>query len=184
MSDARGFWVRWRVSAGYPVAGASVYFARPSWDSLAVAALVGMAGLIVRGLAAGVVRKREELATSGVYAWTRNPLYFGSTILAAAFAVGARSWIAAALIAGYLALFYPTVIRREEQYLHERFGARFEEYVARVPAFVLWPRKPMEKGSEFSWAQYWRNHEYRAAFGVLLAFGLLLGRMWLRSRWG
>ena len=38
----------------------------------------------------------RRLATSGPYAWTRNPLYFGSFLLSSGFAIMSANWIAAA----------------------------------------------------------------------------------------
>ncbi len=181
MSNPRGFWVRWRVPIGYPIAVVCFWFARPTSRSLEIGTAVGIVGLIVRALAAGVVRKREELTTSGIYAWTRNPLYLGSVILAAAIVVTTSSWIVAALIFSYLALFYPIVIRAEERFLRERFGKEFDAYAAQVSAFFPWPSEHKGDGAAFSWAQYVRNHEYRALAGTIAGFGLMIGRMWLRS---
>ncbi len=40
-------------------------------------------GLWLRGYAAGYVKKNRELTVSGPYAYTRNPLYLGSILIAA-----------------------------------------------------------------------------------------------------
>ncbi len=183
MSDSRGFWARWRVPAGYPVAALCFWLATPTWISLECGAAVAFVGLIVRGLAAGVVKKREELTTSGIYSWTRNPLYFGSVLLAAGIIVASRSWIVAALVAAHFAVFYPVVIRDEERFLRERFGAAFDSYVAKVSVFLPWPSGIKGDGAPFSFAQWTRNHEYRALLGVIVGFALMILRMWLRSRY-
>jgi protein-S-isoprenylcysteine O-methyltransferase Ste14 len=182
MSDTRGFFPRWRVPAGYPVAAVCIWLANPTWRSLEYGATITIVGLIIRGLAAGVVRKREELATLGIYSWTRNPLYFGSVLLAVGIAVASRSWIAAAVVAAHLATFYPLVIMDEEKFLHEKFGAAFEDYTAHVSAFLPWPSGRKGSGAPFSFAQWTRNHEYRALLGAAAGFGLLVFRMWLRTR--
>jgi protein-S-isoprenylcysteine O-methyltransferase Ste14 len=176
------FWVRWRVAAGYPLAIIGFYFARPTFRTLVVGAIVAVVGLLIRCAAAGVVHKGQQLATSGIYSWTRNPLYFGSTILAAGFVWATHSWLVAVLVAAYIAVFYPSVILREESDLRERFGAQFDAYAARVPAFLPWPTRPPAGAAGFSWAQFMRNHEYRAALGSAAALGLLALRMWLRIR--
>jgi len=175
------FWTRWRVRVGYPVAVAYLWFASPTWKSVATGGAIAALGLVVRALAAGHLRKWEGLATSGPYACTRNPLYFGSTLLAVGFAVAGHSWIGAALIAAYFAVFYPSVIKREEAELRARYGRAYEEYAARVPLF--WPRirrqtpAPLE---QFSWPLYRRNHEYQAALGFLAGLALLILRMYWR----
>lgn len=184
MSDGRSFWVRWRVPLGYPVAALSFFLARPTWMSIAEGAAVAAVGLMVRAAAAGIVRKGEQLAISGPYAWTRNPLYLGSTILAIGFVVGAHSWIVGAVVAAYIVLFYPAVVSREEQDLRARFGPQFDEYRARVPVFLPWPGPQPQGAPGFSAAQFIRNHEYRATVGMLAALGLLAARMWLRSHLG
>jgi protein-S-isoprenylcysteine O-methyltransferase Ste14 len=140
-----------------------------------------LVGLLLRGYAAGHLRKHKQLATSGPYAFTRNPLYFGSMLFAAGFSVASHSWISAALLAAYLAVFYPAVIRREQVELETLYGAAFVEYASRVPAF--WPRlTPATSGGEhFSWAQYRQNREYEAAIGLAVAMLILWSIMILRG---
>jgi protein-S-isoprenylcysteine O-methyltransferase Ste14 len=175
------FWTRWRVRVGYPVAVAYLWFASPTWKSVATGGAIAVLGLFVRGLAAGHLRKWEGLATSGPYACTRNPLYFGSALLAAGFAVAGHSWFGAALIASYFAVFYPPVIKSEEAELRAHYGRAYEDYAARVPLF--WPRIPRESPArfeQFSWSLYRRNHEYRAALGFLCGLAVLVLRMYWR----
>jgi protein-S-isoprenylcysteine O-methyltransferase Ste14 len=178
------FWTRWRVRAGYPLALVYIWLATPAAGAVALGAGVAVAGLIVRGAAAGYLRKGEALAMSGPYARTRNPLYFGSALLAAGFAVASLSWMAAALVAAYFLGFYPAVMRREEEDLRERYRREFDEYAAHVPLF--WPRlsafvTPAGSEARFSWAQYRRNREYQAALGFLFALALVVMRMFWRG---
>jgi protein-S-isoprenylcysteine O-methyltransferase Ste14 len=173
-------WMRWRVRAGYPVAIAFAALAQPTMLNLLVGAVVAGLGLLVRALAAGHLRKHEALATSGPYAFTRNPLYFGSAILAAGFLVAGRSWIAIAIVAAYFVVFYSAVMRREEQELRARYGVAFDDYAARVPLF--WPRlTPAGSGrADFSGQLYRRNREYQAAIGTVTGLLLLYAKMrWL-----
>jgi len=179
MTERRSFWVRWRVAAGYLLALLGFYFARPTRGSIIEGACIALVGLVIRALAAGIVRKGQQLASSGIYAWTRNPLYLGSTVLAAGFVVGSNSWMVAAVVAGYILMFYPAVVRREERDLRERFGAEFAAYTSRVSGFFPWPTKQPRGAPKFSWAQYIRNHEFRAAIGMLVVMGVLVFRMWL-----
>jgi protein-S-isoprenylcysteine O-methyltransferase Ste14 len=183
MSSPRTFWVRWRVPIAYPLSLACFWFAWPTWRSLEIGFVVGLVGLIVRALAAGVVRKREELTTSGIYSWTRNPLYLGSVILAAGIIISSRSWIVAALVFGYLAVFYPIVIRSEEIFLRGKFGEQFDAYAAQVSVFLPWPSARKGSGPGFTWTQYARNHEYRALVGAIVGFSLMIGRMWLHWKY-
>jgi hypothetical protein len=186
-----GSWVtRWRVRAGYPLSILYIALAAPTVPFIAAGAGVAAVGLIVRGAAAGHLRKLETLTTSGLYAWTRNPLYLGSSLLAAGFAIAGGSPWSALVIAAYFLIFYPAVMKKEETELHTRYGKAFDEYATRVPLF--WPRPPGRGGAGqiasnyvcFSWEQYRRNHEYQAAIGVAGALILVWLRMIVRHRTG
>jgi len=173
-------WTRWRVRVGYPVALVYAVLADPAPWSIGTGALLALLGLLIRARAAGHLRKHEALSTTGPYAHTRNPLYFGSALLAAGFLVAGGSWLAALLVGVYFVLFYTAVMRREEHDLRAHYGAAFDEYAARVPRFwpCLTPARAARSG--FSWELYRRNREYQAALGTLAGLLLLWGKMlWL-----
>src|SRR5579862_8108421 len=176
------FVTRWRVRAGYPLAILYWWLARPSYRSILIGAVIAIIGLAVRASAAGHLRKIQSLTTTGPYAWTRNPLYLGSAIMAAGFAVAGNSWWSALVLIVYFCAFYPAVMRNEESELRERYGDAFTAYASRVPLFFpLPPRRSSEHTSGFSFAQYRRNREYQAALGVLGALLLVLLRLKLRT---
>lgn len=187
----RSFWMRWRVRLGYPLALIFWMLANPMLRSILIGTLIGVVGLCVRGAAAGYLHKDRELAISGPYARTRNPLYLGSAILAAGIVVAGNSLWAGALTALYFSIFYPAVMRNEEADLCDRFGAAFSHYAARVPLFFphlvgghhheLQSARPPEK---FSWARFNSNREYRALLGAMAGLGALFLRMWLRKHFG
>jgi protein-S-isoprenylcysteine O-methyltransferase Ste14 len=181
MSGGANFWIRWRVRVGYPVGIAAFYFARPRPAWLLAGVSIAILGLLIRAYAAGYLRKHERLATSGPYAFTRNPLYFGSILLAFGFCVASHSWKSTLLLAAYLLIFYPVVIRREQTELRKLYGAPFDEYASRVPAF--WPRltPAAPSGEHFSWALYRRNREYEAAIGLGVAMSVLIVLMLWRG---
>ncbi|HUO33434.1 MAG TPA: isoprenylcysteine carboxylmethyltransferase family protein [Candidatus Acidoferrum sp.] len=185
MSEQRKFWMRWRVRLGYPLAIIYWVLARPTPHSIVYGGVIAAFGLIIRALAAGHLVKYRELATSGPYSSTRNPLYLGSALLAIGFGVAGRSWIAGVLMAAYFIVVYSAVMRNEEEDLRARFGAVYEEYAARVPLFFPKPPHPqaMPSGANpahtqgFSWELYFRNREYQALVGTALA----LAAVWLRT---
>jgi hypothetical protein len=171
------FFARWRVRLGYPLAIIVLLLAHPSPRSIVAGGIVGLIGLLIRALAAGHLHKQEMLTVSGPYAHTRNPLYFGSAILTLGAAVAMNSWISAALLCGYFALFYSVVMRREEGELRFHHGPAFDEYAKAVPLFF--PRLTAAQSGQggaaaFSFAQYRKNREYRAAIGFLLLIALLV----------
>jgi len=191
LKESRKFWARWRVRLGYPVALVYWALAAPSTRSIAIGGIVAAFGSLIRGLASGHLRKDEQLATTGPYACTRNPLYLGSAFLAAGFVVAGLSWIGGAIVSIYFTVFYYAVMRSEESDVRERFGAAYDEYARQVPFFFPSYRrsavpttstKPMSR--HFSWPQYMRNREYQALIGTLAGLGAVWLRMWIRARYG
>ena len=94
---------RIRVPLGFVTAAVFlVEVARRPSHPVAIAwslALV-LPGLALRAAASGTVKKNRELTVTGPYAYTRNPLYLGSMLIAAGFAVALMSWPVALLVAG------------------------------------------------------------------------------------
>ncbi len=108
MSTAGNFFVRWRVRLGYPLAIAVLWFSRPTPGWILLGTLIGIAGLLVRAYAAGYLHKQEILTVTGPYAYTRNPLYLGSAVLALGAGIATRSWVSAAILTVYFTVFYST----------------------------------------------------------------------------
>jgi protein-S-isoprenylcysteine O-methyltransferase Ste14 len=171
------FFACYRVRLGYLLALLALWLARPTVTSILAGAAVGIVGLGIRAYAAGYLHKQEVLTVTGPYSRTRNPLYFGSSILAAGAAIAMHSWWAAGLLLLYFALVYSFVMRREEMELRHRYSVAFDAYAAAVPLFL--PRLTAAstgvtaKGS-FSWRQYRKNHEYQAAIGFLFLLAVLV----------
>src|SRR5216684_6462894 len=136
MSNPAAVFARWRVRLGYILAVFVLWFARPTPEYVAIGAAIGLVGLWLRAYAAGYLHKQEKLTVTGPYAYTRNPLYLGSAILAVGAGIATRSWISAVILFVYFALFYSIVMRREEKELYLRHGAAFEQYARAVPLFI------------------------------------------------
>jgi protein-S-isoprenylcysteine O-methyltransferase Ste14 len=181
---ALDFFARWRVRLGYLLAVIVLLLARPTPRSILIGGAMGLIGLAIRAYAAGYLHKQEVLTITGPYSRTRNPLYFGSSFLALGAAVATNSYWASALLLIYFALVYSFVMRREEMELRQKHGASFDTYAAAVPLFF--PRFSVGQRSanatDFSWAQYKKNHEYQAAAGFALLLTTLFVIWWLRLR--
>lgn len=168
---------RIRVPLGFVFAVLYFWLARPTWRSIAVGAVVLVPGLLIRALASGHVRKNEALATSGPYAYTRNPLYVGSLLIGLGFAVAARSWwVGVVLVVMFFAIYLP-VIRDEEAFLRQRFP-EFEEYARSVPRMLprIVPHVAEESG-RFSLALYLQHREYNALVGAVAMVAALVIKM-------
>src|SRR5205085_11298818 len=118
------------------------------------------------------------LTTTGPYAYSRNPLYLGSMIIAAGFGVAARNWwLGAGMLAMFLIIYVP-VIHFEEELLRGLFPGDFEAYFARVPRLL--PRFRAEKSNAsggFSRALYLKHREYQAAIGAAVMFAALAAKL-------
>jgi len=79
------------VPLGFAFALIYLWLAQPSAAMVAVGSIVIILGIGIRALASAQLRKNEELATSGPYSYTRNPLYLGSIIIGIGFALAARN---------------------------------------------------------------------------------------------
>ena len=156
----------------------------PQLVAIAVSVALVLPGLWLRGYAAGYVKKNRELTMTGPYAHTRNPLYLGSMLMAAGFAVALESWGMALVLAAFFALIYIPVIASEERFLRATFPD-FDVYCSRVPRLI--PRltpvqastaQPTDQsGAEFgttaahfSLDRYLKHREYNAAIGAALLY--------------
>ena len=172
---------RIRVPSGFAFALVYWWLAHPNRSSWLWGALLIVAGLAIRAFASGHLQKNQELATAGPYAYTRNPLYLGSIVIAAGFAIAARSlWIAGILLVLFVAIYLP-VIRAEESYLSERFP-EFLEYRSRVPRLIPKLKGYVRDPAAFSWPLYLKHREYNAALGSLAMLAALLAKLlWTSS---
>jgi protein-S-isoprenylcysteine O-methyltransferase Ste14 len=180
MDSAYAAWAaRWRVPLGFLFGVAYLLFCRPTVKLLVAGGAVAAVGLALRALAAGHLAKNQRLAVSGPYAYTRNPLYLGSALMAAGFALAGGSWILALACGALFAGIYWPVIRREEEYLRREFGEDYDRYAQSVPLFL--PRFGRRAGGEkFQWKQYRKNHEYEAFLGYLAVMIFLAFKIRLR----
>jgi protein-S-isoprenylcysteine O-methyltransferase Ste14 len=76
------------------------------------------------------------LVTTGIYGWTRNPVYLGFFLMYVGIGIAVHSpWILALTLPIAVAIRYG-VVAREEAYLERRFGDAYRDYKARVPRWV------------------------------------------------
>jgi protein-S-isoprenylcysteine O-methyltransferase Ste14 len=117
-----------------------------------VARLVIGIGLIAVGATLAMAAKRSfgrigteanpwkpsrALATGGVYAYVRNPMYVGLALLVAGTGVAlASDWTLVMLVPAALVM-HVGVIMREERYLETKFGDAYRRYRAQVPRYGI-----------------------------------------------
>jgi protein-S-isoprenylcysteine O-methyltransferase Ste14 len=80
--------------------------------------------------------KNAELSTAGPYSVVRNPLYLGNLLGVVGFGFAVEQPVLAAFLGLVFALFYPSVVAKEEQQLGRLFGERYAAYCAAVPRWI------------------------------------------------
>lgn len=170
----KGTWIqRVRVPLGFLFAAIFLFFARPQPLTLAIGGVIAVIGLLIRAWSSGHIRKNKELAISGPYAYTRNPLYLGSFILGLGFTIASGVWwLGLLFIALFLGIYLP-VMRVEAEELKEIFGEKYLEYERKVPLFFPRPAAKFSENVKFDKNLYLRYREYRAALGSAFAWLIL-----------
>jgi protein-S-isoprenylcysteine O-methyltransferase Ste14 len=74
----------------------------------------------------------RALVTTGIHAWSRNPIYVGMFLLYAGIGVASLSPWVLVLALPLLVVLHYVVVAREEAYLERRFGDSYRDYKARV----------------------------------------------------
>lgn len=168
---------RWRVPLGFVCGAFFFVFARPRPLTLAVGGTIALLGLGLRAWAAGHIRKNSSLATSGPYAYTRNPLYLGSFLLGLGFTIASSQSLLALLFAALFLGIYVPVMRVEALALTEMFGEDYTRYARAVPLFFPRPMPYRDAKTQdnikFDASLYMRYREYRAGLGLVIAWSLL-----------
>jgi protein-S-isoprenylcysteine O-methyltransferase Ste14 len=173
---------RIRVPMGFLLAPLLLIAARPTPRSLLAGLAISLLGLLIRAWASGYLKKNMELTTTGPYAHTRNPLYFGTFIMATGIAISTNTWWFVALFMGLYLLIYAPVMAAEAETLVKLFPDEYASYSKRVPMFLPrlspWRDGAADRADEkrFALAQYLKHREYQAALGLLLVYGLLAAK--------
>lgn len=168
---------RVRLRIGFLFGIAYLVFVRPTPGSLLLGLPVALAGLLVRAWAAGHIVKNEQLTTTGPYAHTRNPLYFGSFLIAAGFALAAH-WSLLLVVIALFAFIYGPTIEQERQDIRSRFPEAYAQYEANVPPFAprLTPWRGQTGADSFSFSRYMRQREWQAGLAFVAASAWLIAR--------
>jgi protein-S-isoprenylcysteine O-methyltransferase Ste14 len=77
-------------------------------------------------------RATPEIVRTGVYRFTRNPMYVGFTLLQAAIGIGLGNFWVLLLVPLACVVVQITAIRPEEAYLERKFGDAYLDYKKRV----------------------------------------------------
>lgn len=157
---------RHRIVATAPVVLLLLLLAEPTETSLIAGFLVVIAGEAGRLWASGHINKNADLATSGPYRLTRNPLYFFNLVIFLGYCIQAANPIAA--VAGLLAftVIYRPCLHNEAAYMEKLFGDKYRAWAAVVPLFWPMPTGWTSQGN-WQWSLVIQHREPRSAMAIL-----------------
>jgi protein-S-isoprenylcysteine O-methyltransferase Ste14 len=155
---------RLRVTLGFLFGLAALWLARPTTRSLAIGAAFAVFGEAFRVWAAGHLEKGREVTSSGPYAFTRHPLYVGSSLIGVGFAIASASVVVGIMVVAYLGVTLTAAVRTEEAHLTEKFGQKYPAYR---------DGRTTDVRRTFSFERVMRNREYRALAGLAIGMAVL-----------
>ena len=80
--------------------------------------------------------RSSALVTSGLYRFSRNPMYLGQALLLTAWVLYLGTWPALAAVPAYVLYLNRFQIGPEERILAAKFGAAYDAYRARVRRWI------------------------------------------------
>jgi hypothetical protein len=170
-----------RIVMAWVFAAMLGFFARayPTWPGIAMC----FVGATIRFWASGYLRKDSRPAVGGPYAWIRNPLYFGTYLMAIGTAWAIEAWWLLGALTVLFAVIYHYIILDEETKLVRIFGAPYTAYCALVPRFFPrpWPASHAKLAAlvnsepahhSYDWPLSLKNKAYEAyaSFAGLIGF--------------
>jgi protein-S-isoprenylcysteine O-methyltransferase Ste14 len=156
----------WRIPLGFLAAAWFIWKAHPTPASIIAGGIVMLFGELIRFISAGTLKKYREVARTGIYAYTRNPLYIGSFFLGAGACVMGRDILFSILYVVAFITVYSRVIAREEKFLISRYGAEYEQYLAEVPRIIPRTIQLAPLFHQTSAAHAFNNKEGKTLLGV------------------
>jgi len=162
------------------LAVATWFVGKTNWKFYAAGVVLLVLGEAVRFWAAGTISKDNTVATTGPYGFVRNPLYFGSLLLAVGYGLMCGlGWLGLVVCVVLFAVFHLAAIVCEENFLKGKFGDPYLAYLSHVPRILprLLPYHGVgDEDGSFSWRQVVYNREPITAIVTTLtavAFGVL-----------
>ncbi len=161
---------------GFVFAAVFLIFAKPTPIFMVVGISLAFIGLLIRAWSSGHIRKNQDLAVSGPYKYTRNPLYLGSFLLGLGFMIASGVWwLILLFIILYLGIYFP-VMSVEADELTAIFGDKYKEYAKKVSLFFPWFSNYESDGKKFEKELYMRYREYQAGLGFLAICAVLMAK--------
>ena len=170
MPDLSGWLAKRRVALGFACGAVALLLAQPTWTTWVTGCGIAATGEALRIWAAGHIEKDREVTSTGPYRFTAHPLYVGSSIMGAGFAVAASTMSVTVLVGLYLVTTLPAAVRREEAFLSAKFGDRYKAHHtgARADRVIQAARASHLSDKKFSLERARRNREDRTVAGFFV----------------
>ena len=148
-----------------------------------IAMLISLSGLVLRAYTVSTTPKgtsgrntksqvANQLNTQGVYSVVRHPLYLANYLIWVGILVFTMNVWAFLIVSLVYWLYYERIMFAEEAFLRSRFGEQFEEWSARVPAFLPRLRNREKSPMTFSWKTFVRR-EYVTIYSTIFTYTLV-----------
>jgi protein-S-isoprenylcysteine O-methyltransferase Ste14 len=174
----RRFLVRLRVPLAIVAIVLAVPFLKRDW--LLAGFAVSMIGEFIQLWSFASLDKNSDLAIRGPYAMVRNPMYLGRFFIILGFLMLLGTvWVLVAYAILYW-FYMDTRVEREEAHLQPIFGARYDEYRAKVHRFVPGPPLEGQPVAYWNWSLFRQNNATANLAGTLLVWAVVAA--WLLSR--
>jgi protein-S-isoprenylcysteine O-methyltransferase Ste14 len=82
------------------------------------------------------IKPANSLETSGIYSFTRNPMYLSLVCLYSGLAIFFGNWWTLIFLPLVIVVVQLYVIKKEEQYLQQAFGSNYDDYKRRVRRWI------------------------------------------------
>lgn len=178
-------WIRGKTRIGLAWFGVIAIFAStrtfPNWPGI----LICFLGATLRFWGSGYLMKDTELSRVGPYAYTRNPLYFGTFMMAIGGAIAIENLVVTIMVAVVFTAVYHFIIMDEEEKLARKFGSAFMTYRREVPRF--WPQfssgpiRATDK-TRFDFNLAMKNKAYEAYLAFLGMIAAIWAVAWIYQR--
>jgi protein-S-isoprenylcysteine O-methyltransferase Ste14 len=134
-----------------------VFYIDPEWFYIGLA--VSLFGMLFQLWCFSCIKTSSELAVSGPYAFTRNPMYIARFFLSLGIIMFLGNWYITAVFVVLYYLYMVNRVRREEMKLKKIFGEPYEDYCRKVnrfiPSFLPYPQAKIIDSNKESFR---RNH--------------------------
>jgi protein-S-isoprenylcysteine O-methyltransferase Ste14 len=135
----------------FPILYLILFIPSPAiFDDFYIPVIIGLSvalfGQAIRILTIGLVyiirggRHRQiyakELVTDGIFAHCRNPLYLGNILIITGLGIMSNSLVSLLIFLPLFVFAYQAIVIAEENFLNDRFGPQYKNYLKRVNRWV------------------------------------------------